>query len=165
MTEPASRLAADVWRRIFDFVVGTVDRRDRIMRELGLSPADVRSLSALGSEPRTMRSLAHEWRCDPSTATWLIDRLERAGLVRRRTATHDRRVKLVTLTLRGRRVKTRLDRGFYAPPRELLGVSPRSLAMLDRALASLPALSRPSPAIAPASRRRGRPRSAHDPRG
>jgi DNA-binding MarR family transcriptional regulator len=30
-----------------------------------------------------MRVLAQEWGCDPSNATWLVDRLEALGLARR----------------------------------------------------------------------------------
>jgi DNA-binding MarR family transcriptional regulator len=48
-----------------------------------------------------MRALAREWRCDASTATWIVDRLEGKGLAERRAHATDRRVKLVVLTPRG----------------------------------------------------------------
>ena len=43
-----------------------------------------------------MRSLADEWECDPSYATWIVDRLEALGLAKRQVVLHDRRVKLVS---------------------------------------------------------------------
>jgi len=36
-----------------------------------------------------MRSLADEWDCDPSNATWIIDHLEELGLARRQAPEHD----------------------------------------------------------------------------
>jgi hypothetical protein len=44
-----------------------------------------------------MKSLADEWRCDASNATWIVDRLEKLGLAERKTVPHGRRVKLVVL--------------------------------------------------------------------
>jgi DNA-binding MarR family transcriptional regulator len=48
-----------------------------------------------------MRSLADEWQCDPSHATFIVDRLEDLGLASRQPLLHDRRVKLVVLTRKG----------------------------------------------------------------
>ena len=40
-----------------------------------------------------MSALAHALHCDNSNVTGIVDRLEAAGLVERRAAEHDRRVK------------------------------------------------------------------------
>jgi len=88
-----------------------------------------------------MRSLADEWECDASNATWIVDRLEKFGLAERRTVPHDRRVKLVVLTARGAKTKAELMEEFLAPPGELLDMSQGDLEALRRALETLPSAS------------------------
>lgn len=85
-----------------------------------------------------MSALATQWRCDASTATWIVDRLVKRGLVERRAVPKDRRVTLVVLSPRGVKTKARLMRGIYRPPRELLEMSAADLAKLRDALARLP---------------------------
>jgi DNA-binding MarR family transcriptional regulator len=118
---PKAALAADAWRAILDFIAGTAPQRFRALAELGLTPNDSRALSVLDPDlGRTMRSLANEWKCDASTATWIVDRLERKGLAERRQHDSDRRVKLVVLTAAGVRTKDEVSRRLYVPPPELL---------------------------------------------
>ncbi|WP_219420548.1 MarR family winged helix-turn-helix transcriptional regulator [Pseudonocardia nigra] len=65
----------------------------------------------------SMRSLAVSLRCDPSTVTLLVDKLERRGLARRTAVVGNRRVKLVALTPEGRRVRRELvEAATYAAP-------------------------------------------------
>jgi DNA-binding MarR family transcriptional regulator len=95
-------LAADAWRHLFEFIVATADQRNRVLQELGLTPNDSRALTSLDAERgRTMRSLAEEWRCDASTATWIVDRLERRGLVTRDRPADNRRVVRLGITPAG----------------------------------------------------------------
>jgi DNA-binding MarR family transcriptional regulator len=132
-------LAADAWRAIFDLIVTSAPERDAFIRRLGLSPAESRALASL--EPargRPMWALAREWGCDPSNATWLVDRLERQGLAARETGASDRRVKMVVLTPKGARLRARLRRAFYKPPRLLAGLSRQDLKSLSRAAARIP---------------------------
>jgi len=84
-----------------------------------------------------MRSLADEWGCDASNATWIIDRLESFGLAERKQVEHDRRVKLVLLTTKGMRMKAELTEEFYRPPTELLELDQRDLETLQRILEKL----------------------------
>lgn len=84
-----------------------------------------------------MRSLADEWGCDASNATWIIDRLERLGLAERRSVPDDRRVKLVVLTDEGVETRAALLEEFYAPPEALLQLSREELETLQRALEKL----------------------------
>jgi DNA-binding MarR family transcriptional regulator len=57
-----------------------------------------------GAGPVPMRDLACELRCDASNVTGIIDRLEQRGLVERRAAPTDRRVKSLVVTERGDQV-------------------------------------------------------------
>jgi DNA-binding MarR family transcriptional regulator len=92
-----------------------------------------------------MGSLAEEWKCDASTATWIVDRLEAKGLVERRAHATDRRVKLVVLTPRGSRTKAKQMERMYIPPRELLDLDLEDLMTLRKAVAKLAARTAPGP--------------------
>jgi DNA-binding MarR family transcriptional regulator len=130
--------ARRVWQLMFDFLISTAPRRTHVLGRFGLTPNDSRALGSLSQEEgRTMRSLADEWRCDASNATWIVDRLERAGLAVRRDRPNDRRVKLVLLTAKGARLKSEVMDAFYSPPPELLALDAATLSALERLLARL----------------------------
>src|SRR5215472_12598552 len=102
MLKGKHQIAAEAWRLLFDFVILTGPQRNRVLGQLGLTPNDARALGTLRpGEQRSMRSLAEAWACDASNATWMVDRLEQAGLAERRPRAGDRRVKLVSLTPAG----------------------------------------------------------------
>jgi DNA-binding MarR family transcriptional regulator len=148
MPDPPDRtaeLAADVWRRIFDFIVATAPERISLLSRLGLTPNDSRALDALGEDAtgRTMRALAAELGCDASTATWIVDRLEAKGLAERRAHPTDRRVKHVVLTPKGIETKAALVAGTYAPPASLLALPAKDLAAIQRAVTLLPTIRVP----------------------
>jgi DNA-binding MarR family transcriptional regulator len=132
--------AEEVWRRMFGFVMYTRPQRDEVLRRLGLTPNEARSLFSLdGERSRTMKELAAIWRCDASTATWNVNRLEQLGLAERRAHPGDRRVRRVVLTERGVATKAALLEGMYALPPALLELSTEQLRTLDEILARLPA--------------------------
>jgi DNA-binding MarR family transcriptional regulator len=132
-------VAAEAWRSIFDFIVLTADHRNGALARLGLTPNDSRALMSLDAEAgRTMRSLADEWACDASTATWIIDRLESKGFAERRSHAPDRRVKLVVLTPAGVETRSEMLAATYAPPPELLELDAAALITLRDAAVSLP---------------------------
>lgn len=67
--------------------------------ELGISPPMLKALLELRpGDAVAMRDLAERWQCDASFVTVTCDGLEARGLVRRRVADHDRRVRMVELT-------------------------------------------------------------------
>jgi DNA-binding MarR family transcriptional regulator len=113
-------LAAEVWRHLFDFIIRTRAHRDRALERYGLTPNDSRALFSLDADGRPIGELADAWACDPSNATWIVDRLERAGFAERRADTADRRVKRVALTRKGVKVQQALQAELYDPPHELV---------------------------------------------
>lgn len=137
--------AATAWRRIFDYIVATAAERVAVLDRLGITPAESRALTSLDPDAgRSMRALADEWRCDPSNATWLVDRLERQGLARRVAREGDRRVKAVVLTAKGKRMRGELLKSLYTPPGDLLALALGDLEALSAAASKLP--SRRAPA-------------------
>ncbi|NDU73791.1 MarR family transcriptional regulator [Actinomadura sp. DSM 109109] len=86
--------------------------------------------------PMPMRELARRVSCEPSNATFIVDRLERLGLVERRPHPTDRRAKVLTLTPQGtetrERLMERLSEG--SPVARLTAEEQRNLkALLQRA--------------------------------
>ena len=137
--------AATAWRRIFDYIVATAAERVAVLDHLGITPAESRALTSLDPDAgRSMRARADEWRCDPSNATWLVDRLERQGLARRVAREGDRRVKAVVLTAKGKRMRGGLLKSLYTPPGDLLALALGDLEALSAAASKLP--SRRAPA-------------------
>ena len=85
----------------------TGDLRQRFSEraaQLELSFPQAMALRELG-DPLPMRDLAERLCCDASNVTGIVDRLEARGLVERRTAPDDRRVKHLVLTDDGRALR------------------------------------------------------------
>jgi DNA-binding MarR family transcriptional regulator len=136
-------LARRVWQAMFDLLIRSAPHRVKSLARRHLTPNDSRALFSLDpDEGRTMRSLADEWNCDPSNATWIVDHLEALGLAERRSVPHDLRIKLVVLTGKGRKTRTGLLQEFHQPPAEFGVLDRTDMEALDRALAKLaPAVS------------------------
>jgi DNA-binding MarR family transcriptional regulator len=123
---------------MFDELMRSAPERTRSLTSRGLTPNDSRALHSLSvGEGLPMRSLAKAWGCDPSNATWIVDRLEALGLAERRAAPADRRIKLVALTQKGERTKTELLDEFYQPPAELSALDRADLEKLLEILTKL----------------------------
>src|SRR5919197_2234196 len=128
-------VAAEVWRLMLECSMAQFGQASGILQHLGLTPGHMKLLMHLDAgEGRSMGSLAQTFRCDASTMTWLVDRLEERGLVERRMLPSDRRVKAVALTPRGIEMKADLLERFYEPPVELCGLDRGSLEDLRDAM-------------------------------
>ncbi len=134
-----SDLAAEAWRLMFGYLMHSRPQREIVLQRLGLTPNESRSIfTLLPGRTRTMKELATIWRCDASTATWHVNRLEALGLAERRNHPRDRRVRLVALTSKGEAVREELIRGMFVTPPELLSLSETQLSTLIEILRHLP---------------------------
>lgn len=110
-----------------------------VMEELDLTrpQADVLwQLDPLQAAP-AMRALASKLRCDPSTVTFLADRMEARGLLVRQVNPSNRRMKLLHLTSSGRSARSRLVEAMTSrsPLAKLSSLEQRGLRdLLDRAV-------------------------------
>jgi DNA-binding MarR family transcriptional regulator len=123
---------------MFAVLMRSAPQRTRSLSQRGLTPNDARALASLEVEAgRPMRTLAEAWECDPSYATWIVDRLEGLALAERRADPRDRRVKLVALTAKGLRTRTQLQAEFHRPPAVFDALDREDLEALERILAKL----------------------------
>lgn len=78
--------------------------------ELGLTLPLANALWVIRPDatPPAMREVAAELHCDPSTMTFVADRLEEKGLIARRVDPSNRRVKFLELTEAGRDTREQL---------------------------------------------------------
>lgn len=74
---------------------------------LGLTAPQATALREM-TGPMTMRELADRMSCEPSNATFVVDRLEKQGLVERRAHPTDRRARHLVLTAEGTALRARL---------------------------------------------------------
>jgi DNA-binding MarR family transcriptional regulator len=131
-------VAGQVWRLMLECSMSQLGHAAEILQGLGLTPGHMKLLMQLDDgDGRAMGSLAQSFRCDASTMTWLVDRLEERGLVERRMLPSDRRVKAVALTPRGVQMKAQLADRMYQPPAALLSLDRRALEQFERALTKI----------------------------
>jgi DNA-binding MarR family transcriptional regulator len=126
------KLASEAWVAAlqFFFVKGR-PRMLELWREFDLMPPQQMVLGLL-DEPRAMGDLAHQMHCDNSNITGIVDRLTERGLVERRAAEGDRRIKLVALTKVGRELKDELARRRAIAPPEFAELPAADLQHLRR---------------------------------
>jgi DNA-binding MarR family transcriptional regulator len=122
---PHTETAREIWglllelsrtqfREHFDVTIAAFD----------LSLPQARALQVLEpGNPVPMRDLAASLKCDASNITGIVDRLEARGLVERRPAPGDRRVKALLVTAEGVAVRARLVERLYQVPPAIAGLS------------------------------------------
>jgi DNA-binding MarR family transcriptional regulator len=74
---------------------------------LGLTCAQATALREM-TGPMTMRELAERMSCEPSNATFVVDKLEKQGLIERHAHPTDRRAKQLVLTAKGNTLREQL---------------------------------------------------------
>jgi MarR family transcriptional regulator, organic hydroperoxide resistance regulator len=112
--------AVEAWELLWRLMQANKPRFMALAQELGLAPMQLHALRLI--EPGVevpMSSLAGKLFCDASNVTGIVDRLEARGLIERRPAEHDRRVKLLVLTGEGDRVRSIAESQMTQPPPEI----------------------------------------------
>jgi MarR family transcriptional regulator, organic hydroperoxide resistance regulator len=134
-------------QRLF-FEIGMVQRAKAgaALAELGLGFAQAHALRMLDpDEAMPMSALAERLFCDASNVTGLVDRLEARGLVERRSAEKDRRVKALALTPAGVALRDQVVAVMSEPPEAIAALplaDQRALRdILGRAVENLRAAS------------------------
>ena len=123
-TSVSGTAAKEAWALFWSIFSADKPRRMATLNELGLAPMQSMALMQLRrDEPMTMSALAHALNCDNSNVTGIADRLEAQGLVERRAAEHDRRVKTLVLTAKGVELRGEVERRMSVPPPPLAGLS------------------------------------------
>jgi len=119
-TAPRSA-ASEAWVLLHELVAAQRGRVMCISSEFDLAPGQMMALKWLDpAAPVPMRELANALSCDNSNVTGIIDRLEDRGLVERRAAPHDRRVKMLVVTPEGADLRRRIKERLEEPPEPLL---------------------------------------------
>ena len=112
--------AEEAWMLIWQLMQANKPRMVRLAQELDLAPMQLQALRILEPDREVpMRALAQSLFCDPSNVTGIVDRLEARGLIERREAEHDRRVKSLKLTAAGERLREHASRSMRQPPPEI----------------------------------------------
>ena len=114
-------------------------RVPQVASEFGLSSAQCHLLRLLEPGKHVpMGRLAAGLACDASNITGIVDRLEARRLIERRSATHDRRLKILALTEEGVKLRARIVERLAEPPEWMARLSPEEqqalCGLLRRAL-------------------------------
>lgn len=126
----ALHTAARVWRLALD----------RRLKDLGVSQAGWLSIAyiAKAKTPLSQAELASLVQVEAATMVSTIDRLEKAGLVRRLPSDSDRRVKLLVVTAEGQAIYEKVRTRANALRRELIGkIDPGKVAVATAVLEEL----------------------------
>ena len=132
---PTDDPAVEAWQLLWRLMQANKPRFMALAQEMGLAPMQLHALRLI--EPGVevpMSSLAGKLFCDASNVTGIVDRLEARGLIERRAAQHDRRVKLLVLTDEGERVRAAAFRQMSQPPPEIAALAPKHKRALRDAL-------------------------------
>jgi DNA-binding MarR family transcriptional regulator len=111
----------EFWGTILALCFSVRDWWVAVCDELDLTPSQGLALRCL-DRPLPMSTLAEELVCDASNVTGIVDKLESRGLIARRGADHDRRIKMLVITERGRALRDRLVRRLVETPAAVAGI-------------------------------------------
>jgi DNA-binding MarR family transcriptional regulator len=108
------------WPTLVEFLFATRSWWAGVCSEFDLTPAQGQALKVLDpGRPVPMSTLAEALFCDASNVTGIVDKLESRGLIARQGTDHDRRVKQLAVTERGRKIRDKLVAAVMTPPRSV----------------------------------------------
>ncbi|MEU3960388.1 MarR family transcriptional regulator [Streptomyces buecherae] len=135
MTHPEKQAIAE--RELCGLINGMAHQIAEHVRQravsLGLTAPQATALREL-TGPMTMRELAERMSCEPSNATFVVDKLEKQSLIERHPHPTDRRAKQLVLTPRGTALRERLLE-LLSSQSPLAGLTQEERATLQRLLA------------------------------
>lgn len=109
--------ASEAWSLVHELMGESRGHFLGVARRFDLSPPQLFALRALRADaPSPMGDLAELLHCDNSNITGIVDRLELRGLVERRPAAHDRRVKHLQITEEGVRIRDEIQAALDGGP-------------------------------------------------
>jgi DNA-binding MarR family transcriptional regulator len=128
----------DFWPAFVEFSLSQKAWWIGLCLELDLTAMQGHALRSLDPErPVAMSILAEALACDASNVTGIVDKLESRGLIARQSAEHDRRVKMLAVTEKGRLLREQLWTRTMEPPAAVALLPPemrRRLAEVLRAI-------------------------------
>jgi MarR family transcriptional regulator, organic hydroperoxide resistance regulator len=116
--------AREAWWLMLELLRGHKRRLAALSHEFELAPMQLHALRLLepGRE-MPMSALADSLQCDASNVTGIVDRLESRGLIERRDAPTDRRLRLLAITPEGERLRRRVVERMSEPPPPIAALS------------------------------------------
>ena len=118
----------EAWGLVFELAMENRARLLDALEQLDLTFMQAHVLRLLDpATPRPMGDLAEVLKCDASNITGIVDRLEARGLVERRSAPGDRRVKALAPTPAGLEMRERVLHAMQRPPAAI-----QALALQDK---------------------------------
>ena len=119
-----ARVAEEAARALFDLLLAQKRVSQGVAKEFGLTLQQLAALRSLGgAKGIPMSALADALSCDAANVTAVVDKLEARGLVRR-SASRDRRVRLLETTARGAELRERLLARLYEPTPWITALDP-----------------------------------------
>ena len=116
MKDDSQDKAEHFWPTLVEFLFATRSWWVALCAEFDLTPAQGHALRVLDpARPVPMSTLAEALVCDASNVTGIVDKLESRGLIARQGTDHDRRVKQLAVTERGRAHPRQAGRRHHAP--------------------------------------------------
>jgi DNA-binding MarR family transcriptional regulator len=113
-----------LWPTLIEFALAMRGWFAAICAELDLTAAQGHALRMLDpARPVPMSALAEALFCDASNVTGIVDKLESRGLIARQGTDHDRRVKQLAVTDKGREVRDKLVAGILRAPGAVAALS------------------------------------------
>jgi DNA-binding MarR family transcriptional regulator len=130
---------SQAWELLLELIIAERARLPAVAAELELSPMQLQVLRMLEpGQTVPMGRVACDLGCDASNVTGIVDRLEKRGLVERRPAPSDRRVKVLVITRAGTRLRRAAIDRLGQPPESIRRLSAEDqellAALLQRAL-------------------------------
>lgn len=128
----------DFWPLLVEFALSQRAWWIDLCAQLDLTAMQGHALRTLDPErPVAMSTLADALVCDASNVTGIVDKLELRGLIARQGADHDRRIKMLAVTDKGRKLREQLCARVLEPPASVAALSAdarRRLAEVLRAI-------------------------------